>query len=504
MFLKQDKNNFAQYGLDYLFAEESYAGYYCDRFAVPELLRIQNAAEQESIHVLFFFFFVEKYDTYKPLHLNREQCDTDILVSAKDAWRLCRICKDLGFMPLSGVVDEQWFETSISDLSRHHLPALRKNIIHDTIFITVEIHVVLTPMWNTLPDRNEYVNDILKYRCIPNEKLGLYGMSVTDRFIFSFLYFTNDFLSSMLTFYYCPNERLLNCKTLADAYLLLTKYHKQLDTELIVQRIHTFGLECNALFSVSIMRGLFDVRQFDELLTHIQRRCLHFLQGKTLSFANKVLYSAYAVSDELFACAEYSEITFYKKVLSRCISMNETLYAPKSQKTAFHLHGRLPTTSYFFWDDRAMTIHIEIPKSELLYRQEDAIRYDGINLRFYNPDYCLEKDNAVRNVFVCFRKKENREEEADITFNGTDPTLRGTLPANGIKVHSERNGNLYRVDITIPWSVQGFIPAVCSHIGFECTLSLYNDGKHELAYWSNGTVPHYNPAKFGKIFLIRP
>lgn len=141
-----------------------------------------------------------------------------------------------------------------------------------------------------------------------------------------------------------------------------------------------------------------------------------------------------------------------------------------------------------------MTIHIEIPKSELLYRQEDAIRYDGINLRFYNPDYCLEKDNAVRNVFVCFRKKENREEEADITFNGTDPTLRGTLPANGIKVHSERNGNLYRVDITIPWSVQGFIPAVCSHIGFECTLSLYNDGKHELAYWSNGTVPHYNPA----------
>ena len=110
----------------------------------------------------------------------------------------------------------------------------------------------------------------------------------------------------------------------------------------------------------------------------------------------------------------------------------------------------------------------------------------------------------MERVFVCFRKKENREEEADITFNGTDPTLRGTLPANGIKVHSERNGNLYRVDITIPWSVQGFIPAVCSHIGFECTLSLYNDGKHELAYWSNGTVPHYNPAKFGKIFLIRP
>ena len=78
MFLKQDKNNFAQYGLDYLFAEESYAGYYCDRFAVPELLRIQNAAEQESIHVLFFKGLVEKYDTYKPLHLNREQCDTDI------------------------------------------------------------------------------------------------------------------------------------------------------------------------------------------------------------------------------------------------------------------------------------------------------------------------------------------------------------------------------------------------------------------------------------------
>ncbi len=96
---KLNENELTQYGLEYLAKDESYAGYFFDRFTIPVLLDLQNAADKEDIPLLFFKGAIEKYDTYKPLHLNRDQRDVDILVSYDDVFRLCQICKDLGFAP---------------------------------------------------------------------------------------------------------------------------------------------------------------------------------------------------------------------------------------------------------------------------------------------------------------------------------------------------------------------------------------------------------------------
>ena len=499
MLPKLNKEDYARFGLEFLAKEESYADCYFERFIIPELRQLQSAADAEGISILFFKGYIEKYDTYKPLHLNREQCDVDLLVALEDVWALCRICSSFGYVSSSGALTEEWVNASVSDLNRHHLPVIHKSLLNDALAIHIEIHVALTPQWNRMDDRSAYVRSILRHKCVPNEALGLYGMCLSDRLIFSFLYFTNDFLADLSTFYYCPDNLLFHCKTLADAYLIYKKYARSIDVSRVMERIHEFGLEYCALFSVRILQNLFDSEALNEVLAQLPDASIDEARANGLSFIDKILYSAYLSAQKM---AESGNVPFYKQVIANCLSMNETLRALKGKRAYFHLKGLDGAPAYFIWDDSGITLSIEIPKKELQYWREDIRCYDGLNLRIYNPDYDVRLDNAVRNIFVCFRQSEQQETSADVTFNGSDPALRGTEPAKDIKAALLRSGKAHQVLVTVPWSVQNLNPSACAYIGFECTLCLYDGTVPTLFYWSNGAGLHHNPAKFGRVSLV--
>lgn len=491
---------YKRFNIESLIQKEDFAGYFFDRFVIPELLEIQRRADLVDVSILFIKGLVERYDTYKDLHLNRHMCDIDLLVSINDINCVCNIMKELGYKPLyEDEITDDWVEAHISNLTSHHLPPIEKRIVNNSVPLQIEVHTVLTPHWNRLADRNMLTAEILKQKCVPSKELGLYGMDICNRIAFSFLYFTNDFLPNLLTFYYCPQNQLFNGKTLLDAYLILQKYENQIDYDLLVDRIRFYGLEYDALLAAKLMNELFESPQTSKLLD-----CLSCNLNNTVprTHSEKVLYGSYLAVDGI---CDKDDIDFYKSTVSNSISQNKNISVIKGKNAVFELNGAVNNNVNITWDDFGISIELDLKINDIEYWADNVEEYDGVNLRIYNPDYDIERDNAVRNIFVCFKKNAIGEIIPDVSFNQKDPTRKGTLAVLNVVASIKQCAEHCKIAITVPWSLQSIDPTKTSYLGFDCTVHLVKSNeKGTLLYWSTNEEPYYNPAKFGRISLENP
>lgn len=492
-----NKETYKRFNIESLIQKEDFACYFFDRFFIPELLEIQRRANLADIPILFIKGLVERYDTYKGQHLNRHMCDIDLLVSINDINRMCDIMKELGYKPLrEDEITDDWVRSNVSNLVSHHLPTIEKRIANNSTSLQIEIHNVLTPHWNRLANRNKFTEEILKQRCVPSKELGLYGMDICNRIAFSFLYFTNDFLPNLLTFYYCPQNQLFNGKTLLDAYLILLKYENQIDYDLLVNRIRFYRLEFNALLAAKLMNELFESAQTSKLLD-----CLvcNLNNITPRSHSENILYSSYLAADGI---CDKDNIEFYKLTVSNSISRNKNITIIKGKNAVFELNGNIDNIVYVTWDDFGISFELNLKINNIKCWSNDVKEYDGVNLRIYNPDYDIERDNAVRNIFVCFKKSVTGEIIPDVSFNQKDPTQKGIMIASNVVASLKQYTDRCRIAITVPWSLQNIDPSKTNFLGFDCTVYLIGANKEGiLLYWSTEENPYYNPAKFGRISL---
>ena len=489
-----DKSRYSHYGLGFLNEKNTVANKFIDHYIIAELNSLQNMADKKGIPILIFKGLIEKYDTYLSYDLYRDQWDIDILVSIDDIYSFCEICNKMGYSTYNGSIDDNWVSINLTELNNRHLAPIFKYLFGGAFRLTLEIHTVINTKWNYENDRGKITREILLRRCKMETCEGLYGMDVIDRFLFSLFYFSNDYLAPALSYYYCPDNLLFRCKTLVDASLILEKYQNDLDISALIERIGYYGIACNVLFSVEMLSKIF-VIDARNVLKRIIEGCESMLkQPSELSFENKVLYSAYK------ACTvfrENNDIDFYKKVIENCLCLNKQIVVPKNRSIELSLLGSTLAKAFISWEDTAMTISINIMKESLMYFEDVSSKYDCMNIRIYNPAFDFALDNAVRNIFVCIKQGN----VADVTFNGAEPTVRGKLLADSITAACVRGEDSFIVSINIPWSVQNINPLETKHIGFECTIGLYNNDNRDFIYWSNNKAPHYNPAKFGKVIL---
>lgn len=492
-------DTYKRFNIESLIQKEDFSYYFFDRLIIPELLEIQRRADLAGISILFIKGLVERYDTYKSLHLNRHMDDIDLLVSINDVNRICGIIKELGYKPLrADEITDEWVTTNISNLASHHLPVIEKRIVNNTLPLDIEIHTVLTPDWNRSSDRNKFTSEILKHKCVSSKELGLYSMDLYDRLVFSFLNFTNDYLAQLLTFYFCPQNQLFNGKNLLDAYLILKKYDNQIDYDLLLNRIHLYELEYNSLFASMLMNELFKSNETAQLINSLACSIDGSLRR---NHRDNILYSSYLASKGI---CDKDDITYYKEVMSICLSQNKCIAAVKGERAAFQLNGSIINDVYVTWNDSGISFEFNLKIPTVNYWHKDVEKYDGINLRIYNPDYDIERDNAVRNIFVCFKKSPIGEIRADVTFNGSDPTQKGDMAALGVAAAIDIHPGDCQITINIPWELQKVDPSKTNYLGFDCTAHLIEPGTESLLYWSTDDVPYYNPAKFGKLLLLKP
>lgn len=484
------------FGLSFIKEKTLSSSLFFDRFALPELRRLQIAADDAGISILFFKGIIEKYDTYHAYDLNRPYWDIDLLVDPEHVWEFYQLCLKFGFLSDSVFNTKYDFDLYITD-SHHHLPVQYKFLLNQSVPLYLEIHFALTPGWNTKPNCWSLVKDILEIKA-KHQYTGLYSMPPEDRFVFSFLYASNDYLPSFSKYYFQPNSQLINGKPLADAWLILNKYHDQLDFAIIKTRIIQFGLENHLLFGIGILRMAFQCSHLEPLLNDLEIFCCDASNHSTHSFADNVLKSSYLAAKDN---SNFSLLSFYKSSLFYCIAMNETVLLPFDFNVIILLKGTNATTPVTLKRNAdLLVVSVDFQKDSMSFWTDGDFAYDCINLRIYNPDYSIELDNAVRNIFVCF-KESNGAVIPDITFNGASPIHRGTLTAQNVSAKVTKQLYGFHLDIFIPWELQNIIFSRVQWIGFECTIQIVKQEKVQFLYWSNGFAPHYNPAKFGKIIF---
>jgi hypothetical protein len=198
-------------------------------------------------------------------------------------------------------------------------------------------------------------------------------------------------------------------------------------------------------------------------------------------------------------------IEFYKTVVSNSISQNANLSVVKGKTSIFKLNGNIDNNVFVVWDNIGISFQLNLKTPYINCWSSNIEEYDGINLRIYNPDYDIEKDNAVRNIFVCFKKNDAGEIISDVSFNQKDPTQKGTMVAPNVEASLNRTHDYYQITITVPWSLQNIDPATTNYLGLDCTVHLTGTNeKNVLLFWTTTEEPYYNPAKFGRLSLTKP
>ena len=493
--LKIDIKDYGHYDLGLKKKKNTFANEFIEEYIIKELLELQKLADDNGIAILFLKGLIERYDTYLPLDLYRDYGDIDILVSQDDVYDFCALCERLNFKTSNGAINTEWIESNLSNLDRHHLPPLSKSIFGGAYKIRIEIHTVLSAMWNYTDEFGTHTKDIVKRRSKANENIELYGMDIVDRFIFSLLCFSSDFLGPISTYYFCPNNSIFRCKPLVDAYLLLERYSNKFDISLVTNRIREYGFACYSVFALSMLQKLFCMECFEKIVGQLVDECVKMIDSDNLSFVSKVLYNAYLSYVDINPS---EEINSYKKMIEKCLNMNKHQLVLKNQYSKLYLTDSNLVKSYVSWNDKDLIVFFEIKKDNIIYWEDGSTDFDCINMRLYNPAFEFEHDNAVRNIFVCLRK----DDVIDITFNGAEPTLRGSDFDTGVLASYVRTNDIHQIKISVPWRIQDIKPNEINWVGFECTLRLYdNNGDESFLCWSNNKPPHYNPAKFGKLIF---
>ena len=117
-----------------------------------------------------------------------------------------------------------------------------------------------------------------------------------------------------------------------------------------------------------------------------------------------------------------------------------------------------------------------------------------VNIRLYNPSFSHQEDNAVRNIFVDIHSIYNGCYE--VTFNGSEPSLKGTINASKYGIKARNIEKERRLEVILPFKGL-FIHNNINGFGLEIYVGV-NGG---LYYWSNGSKPYHNPARFGYVAL---
>lgn len=497
-----NNSEYQNYGLTFLEKEDSIVSILYDRFVINEMHKWQEAANNSNIKIAFFKGIIEKYDVYKSQSLYREYSDIDLLIERKDVYAFCDICKNLHYYHSAGEINKEWIDSSINTDSRHHLAPIIKNILNNNMTIGVEIHTVLDPAWNRNKNRDIYIQEIIQhretYKC--NWNFSLYGMDITDRIVFSFLHFSKDYLADFSTLYYCPEKQLFHGKTLMDAFLIVEKYHKQINVDDLVNRVIFFDLYYQTLFSCQMVTEVFELKPNNIFQKITQKLNDGISSHKLTSFIKKILYSSYIT---ILEKGTKNKLDFYKHTIRKCISMNPMINAKKHVTTLLPLHNYTsnPQISVSYkWDDASFELRLELNKASInTYNNTTTGNYDGISIRVYNPSYTVEEDNAVRNLLVSFKETKSGTIIPDITFNGRNPFERGIIVVDNVSVNHIYEGGKIKVNISIPWESLKININNIRFIGMDCHVRTYSNQIEEVAYFSNIEEPFYNPAKFGMI-----
>ena len=84
----------------------------------------------------------------------------------------------------------------------------------------------------------------------------------------------------------------------------------------------------------------------------------------------------------------------------------------------------------------------------------------------------------------------------EVTFNGSEPSLKGTINASKYGIKARNIEKERRLEVILPFKGL-FIHNNINGFGLEIYVGV-NGG---LYYWSNGSKPYHNPARFGYVAL---
>lgn len=447
-----------------------------------EMKLIQKSAEDKRIPILFFKGIIEEKEEYEKRGLFRPQHDIDILVDEDDLVDFILLCKQIGYD--TSFVDLTIFKSEI-DLGNQHLPMITKSVFNHYFSIGLEIHCSLGPnAFSVIP-----ADDILKNRTLSTQPPHFYSMDIYDRIIFNLCHFSRHYLSEMLDYYYCPDNQLLQCKSLLDVYFLIKRQYAKLDWEQLVQRIDRFKVGSYTSFGLKVLLQFFEFSSDER--AHLSSACNEHNDGKI--FADRVLaYSCYNAG-----LLNGPLMDFYKSVILQAQKSNKKIEIALGKKCSLALKM---VNEVFNLIEMNITYQNWGLIFSLPYRKNAksmVLNFDQINfvnIRLYNPSFSHQEDNAVRNIFVDIHSIYNGCYE--VTFNGSEPSLKGTINASKYGIKARNIEKERRLEVILPFKGL-FIHNNINGFGLEIYVGV-NGG---LYYWSNGSKPYHNPARFGYVAL---
>ena len=498
--------NAERFGLSFLFEKYYSAEQKIDKFIFNEMLELQNAAEARGISLVFFKGIIEKMDTYDDFSVKRVQKDIDLLVSLDNIYSFCKICEQSGYeyQRDSKCIPNSFISESLSRLSCHHLPTIYKKVLNGMLTISLEIHIAIDADWRIDKLNVLHSDGMIQRREKMKKYPQIYTLDVYDRLIVSLHHFSKHFLAGFLTYYYCPTSRLFDCKTLVDAYFIIKKYENIIDHKILKAKIQSYGFFDHIRFAVKMITVLFSLEDQQKFLmeTILEEPFINSIKKNGINFAAQTLYAATESADELHI---KTNLNFYKETVFRCIYRNEAVYAEKDKPILLSLKNmecsRISNiTSQVQWTNEYLDFIfvMDVPFSFVgdIYDIKE-----GISIRIYNPDFNFEDDNAVRNIFICFDKVNNCI-IPNITYNGAESFKKGNRELNRAYVMCD--AELRHITFRIPWTELKIKVDHIDFIGLELMLNHgINRAKPQFYYYSNSSLPHHNPAKFGSIRFIR-
>lgn len=503
--LQINKKNAERFDLSFVWSNCSHFENTLEQLVAREMLSIQKAAETNCIPILFFKGLVEKRDTYDTYAIRRTQHDVDMLVSVENIYEFCEVCRSMGFCKdlENGRIDHNWISDTIASLNGHHLPMLYKKLLGGSFIIGLEVHIMVDSLWKIEKNTILHSQDMLARRCLLNSDFPIYVFDIYDRLIVSMHHFSKHFLENFLTYYYCPRNQLFACKSLLDAYLIIKKYGNTLFYGTFLSRARCYGFVEYVRFAAKMITQLFKLnRQETDFFTNmLNEPYLNNRNSSKTFFANQTLYCA---SKALHNIVAKTNLAFYKEAVYECLCKNKSIAIRYDEDVNLPLETAIASQAFkstvsVYWNSDVIKFSIILNKS--LSNKRNGMRQDGISIRVYNPAFDFENDNAVRNIFVCFEKTSNGF-VPNISFNGSDSFGIGKIRLPDQYVSFDDNISI--LIVSIPWKELSILISDISYIGLEFMVCHdLEDMDTQINYFSNIVWPHYNPAKFGMVRLIK-
>ena len=471
--------------------------------------------------------YLESYDLYDKL-TDRLLFDIDVLVESKGIVPLIKFLIGNGYKAAVDLEVEDNIKRELSATYTHHIIPLRKKIAFGQFELSIEVHTVISTPWHKIYEKEKInlTNIMLGH----SKKYDVSGKKITaldveDRIITAMHHFSRHLLSEVSLVAYDSSIELFNFKTLIDAVLLWEKYKKNIKIQEVYKRVEMYGFKYAIKLANRFIKATFNVDMLDN-------NKLNDMQSYNYIYWEKHIYKQ--LFEQLCPnIVQYDDYTgYYKKVIDGCISENASYecrreftdnyilinndvdsLTKKRFGSIYRISPELSSTNpinakiYLKWDSDYLYLNCLVNDKIVKYIGGANSWSDSLIIYLYNPDFRIEKNNAVTSLMFSPVKSKNGVISVHAQYCGEEwDAKNGKLFAIGQdECNLDINSTGYYIELKLSWKKLDIDISNINYIGFDVGINNVDSNNKKIASalcWSNPTVSYYMPAKFGIIRLI--